>query len=128
MGRSIEELRRTAFRTLHLIYVHHEEGTYHLFSRYEPGSVPKLVEYLSFHFKTSLIRMKDTGGNHVYLVNPVQFRRSRLDYLLKVEPGLETRLREWFPVLWDEGTEEEKNRYASLLRSLEEIAALRDPL
>ncbi|RPI93365.1 MAG: hypothetical protein EHM32_08095 [Spirochaetales bacterium] len=128
MGRSIEELRRTAYRFLHLLYIHHENGKYRVCSRLEPESVPKLVEYVSFHYKTSFIRMKDTGSNYIYLVNPQQFRRSRIEYLLKIDNELESRLREWFPILWDEGTDEEKNRYTSLLRSLEEITALRDPL
>lgn len=128
MGRPIEDLRQTAFRTLHLLYISHGNGTYRVHSRNEPGCTPKLVEYLSFHHKTTLIRMKDTGSEYIYLVNPVQFRRSRLQYLLKTDVTLESRLRDWFPVLWGEGTEEERRKYASLLRSLEELAALRDPL
>lgn len=128
MGRTIEEIRLTAYRTLHLLYIVQGNGTYRILSRFEPGCIPKLVEYVSFHHKTTLIRMKDTGSEYIYLVNPAQFRRSRLQYLLKMDDTLESRLKDWFPFLWGEGPEEESQKYASLMRSLDELAALKDPL
>lgn len=128
MGRTIDDLRLTAYRTLHLLYIAQGNGTYRILSRFEPGCVPKLVEYISFHNKTTLISMKDTGSEYIYLVNPTQFRRSRLQYLLKMDDTLESRLKDWFPFLWGEGSEEDSRRYSSLLRSLEELSALRDPL
>lgn len=121
---SIEELRQAAFEHLHLIYVRkNENGTYRLVKSEMEGK-PVLVDYISFHLTTSMLRVKDIGSNIIYLLNPVQFKRSYVKDLMKRDHSLEGKLRIWYPFLWDEWTEEDREKYRSTMRQLKEYANL----
>jgi hypothetical protein len=85
---------------------------------------PVLVDYISFHFSTSMLRMKDIGSNIIYLLNPVQFKRSYVKDLMKRDHLLEDKLRIWYPFLWDEWAEEDREKYRSIMRQLKEYANL----
>jgi hypothetical protein len=123
MEQEIEKVRKAAYKTLHLIYVKYVgPGQYRLVESIQEGGVPKLTDYISFHYHESRIRVKDIGSDVIYLLNPRQFKESFLDSMIGRDPELEMKLREWYPFLWGEFTEEDKERYASILRQLMVIA------
>ena len=76
-----------------------------------------------------MVKVKDVGSNVIYLVDSKRFKNSRLELLLKLDPGLENKLRVCFPFLWGEGTADDfKYRYFSIIRQLEGYADMAEPL
>lgn len=128
MEPTIEAMREAAFKNLHLIYIlKNGNGTYRIVKSEAEGT-PVLVEYISFHFKTSMIRVKDIGSNFIYLLNPIQFKNSWVKDLLKKDKTLEQKIRGWYPFLWGEGAKDEAEKYRSIIRQLKEYADLEKPL
>ncbi|HDP79446.1 MAG TPA: hypothetical protein ENN21_01240 [Spirochaetes bacterium] len=123
--RDFNKIRQAAFRHLHLIYVRRYDGKYIVMDKKSEDVTPVLADYLSIQPGTRLVRMKDTGSSRIYLVDAGRFDATRLDSLLKADPSLEARLREWFPFLWGELSEEDEERYFSILNQLQELADLR---
>lgn len=124
MGIDLEHIRQAAYRTLHLIFIKKiGRGTYVIVPSEMEGGMPVLTDYLSFHHQEK-IRVKDVGSNIVYLLNPIQYKQSLLETMLKSDPDLTKKLRTWFPFLWGEETEDERELYASILRQLEKLAEI----
>jgi flavin reductase (DIM6/NTAB) family NADH-FMN oxidoreductase RutF len=59
MEPTIEEIRQAAFKNLHLIYVKRFDRTSYRVVKSEDEGVPVLVEYISFHCKTSKIPLRN---------------------------------------------------------------------
>jgi hypothetical protein len=128
MEPSIEEIQRAAFKHLHLIYIKkYDNGTYKIVDSEKEG-IPVLVDYISFHFKTSLLRVKDIGSNIIYLLNGREYRETWVADLLKKDKNLEEKIKEWYPFLWGKGSEEDAQKYKSILRQLKEYVELEIPL
>lgn len=127
MGLDFESIRRAAYKNLHLVFIRYiGPGTYRVVESEEDGGVPVLVDYVSFHHHESRIRVKDVGGNVIYLITPSRYRSSYLDMLVQNDPSLEGRLRRWFPFLWGEESAENMSRFESILRQLEELADIHE--
>ncbi len=125
MINSIDLIREKAFSSLHLIFVKKNGNKYRL-NLYEIGGFsPKLVDYIGFQFGTSLLKVKDIGSDAIYLLTPQMFRKTRIKEILRSNPDLEFKLKEWFPVFWGAGSEQDLILYASILRQLDEIASIR---
>ena len=123
----IDDIRKMAFKHLHLIFVKRNNGSYVLVDSEEEGT-PMIVDYISFHYYTTKIRVKDIGSNIIYLVDPKCLRNSRIEVLIRKNRKLEDKLRLWFPFLWGEGTAEDDIKYASIIRQLEGLLELEEPL
>jgi hypothetical protein len=125
---SIDEIRKMAFKHLHLIFVKENKmnATYRVVDSEEEGT-PKIVDYISFYYKTSRMRVKDIGSNIVYIVDVGRYRSSRIEVLLNNNPDLEHKIRSWYPFLWGEGTDEDETTYFSILRQLEGLLDLEEP-
>ena len=128
MKYTIDEIRKKAFKHLHLIFIDKNEitGTYHIVDS-EMEGMPKIVDYISFHYKTSRIRVKDIGSNIVYIVDSDRFKNSTIEILLRKNTDLEFKIRSWYPFLWGEGTAEDKITYFSILRQIEGLLELEEP-
>jgi hypothetical protein len=125
MPDDIIKIRMAAYKILHLVFVKYTgPGMYRIVSSEIEGGVPKLTDNISFQPHESRIRVKDIGSNIIYLLNPKQFRESLLETMLKKDPGLEDKIRVWFPLLWGDITAEDRIRYQTILRQLKEIADL----
>lgn len=125
MDIDFEQIRQAAYRTLHLIFIKSiGSGAYTIVPSEKEGGRPVLADYLSFHHHQEKIRVKDAGSNIVYLLSPEQYKQSLLETMLKNDPGLAGKLRNWFPFLWGEETEDERERYASVLRQLKKLAEI----
>jgi hypothetical protein len=123
----IAKIRRAAYKNLHLIFVRYVgPSTYRIFESDEDGAIPKLTDYLSFHRHESKIRVKDAGENIIYLLTPEQFRNSLLETMIGRDPGIEIKVRTWFPFLWGESGPEDDERYSSILRHLRELAEINE--
>lgn len=125
---SIDDIRKTAFKHLHLIFIKENKmnATYRVVDSEEEGT-PKIVDYISFHYKTSRIRAKDIGSNIVYIVDVERYRSSRIEVLLNKYPDLEQKIRSWYPFFWGEGTAEDEVTYFSILRQIERLLDLEEP-
>ena len=83
MGNDIEKIRKAAYRILHLIFVKYIGPDMYMIVGPGKGGVPKLTDYISFHYHESRIRMKDIGSNIIYLLSPVQFKNSLLEDMVR---------------------------------------------
>ena len=101
-------------------------GTYTIVDSEKEGT-PKIVDYISFHYKTSRIRVKDIGSNIVYILNLERYKKSRIEFLLRQNPELEQKIRSWYPFLWGEGSPEDDERYLSIMLYLQELLELEEP-
>ncbi|GEM_PF-1974474 len=128
MEPTVEEIRAAAFKNLHLIYVKRFDRTSYRIVKTEAEGTPVLVEYISFHYKTTKIRVKDIGSNIIYLVNAVQYRKTWLRDLIKKDKTLEAKIKEWYPFLWGDISDEDRIRYKDILRTLKQYADLEKPL
>jgi hypothetical protein len=130
MKKNYEIIRKAAFKHLYLIYVKSSgAGMYHLTDSDDDGAVPVLADYIGIQFNSSMIKVKDAGSNIIYLVDSKRFKKSRLELLLKHDPGLENKLKVWFPFLWGEGTADDfRYKYFSIIRQLEGYADIAEPL
>ena len=126
---SIEDIRRAAFKHLHLIFIKKNEilGTYRVVESEKDG-IPKIVDYISFHPNTIKLEVKDIGSNIIYLIKPELFNESRIELLLNDKPELEEKIRSWYPFLWGEGSQEDKDTYFSIMIYLQELLDLEEPL
>jgi hypothetical protein len=128
MESTVEEIRAAAFKNLHLIYVKRFDRTSYRVVKSEDEGTPVLVEYISFHYKILKIRVKDIGSNIIYLVNAVQYRKSRVKNLIKKDNTLEVKIMEWYPFIWGDISDEDKIRYKDILRTLKQYADLENSL
>jgi hypothetical protein len=129
MGKySIEDIRKTAFKHLHLIFIKKNEsiGTYRVVDSEKEGT-PKIVDYISFHYNSIKLQVKDIGSNIIYLVDPKRYNNSRIETLLRKNPELEKKIRSWYPFLWGEGTPDDEATYSSIMRQLEGLLELEKP-
>ena len=126
---SIEDIRRAAFKHLHLIFIKKNEilGTYRVVESEKDG-IPKIVDYISFHPNTIKLEVKDIGSNIIYLIKPELFNESRIELLLNDKPELEGKIRSWYPFLWGEGSPEDNETYFSIMIYLQELLDLEEPL
>jgi hypothetical protein len=86
----------------------------------DEGGIPVLSEYVSFHNREALIRVKDIQKDVIYLLTPEQFKNSLLETLLKKDAEIENKLRCWFPFLWGERREGDSVDYERVIRKLRE--------
>ena len=126
---SIEDIRRTAFKHLHLIFIKKNKilGTYRVVDSEEEG-IPKIVDYISFHHNSTKLQVKDIGSNTIYLVEAELFNDSRIEVLLNKNPEFERKIRLWYPFLWGEGGPEDEDKYFSIILYLQELLELEEPI